>query len=497
MTWSGEAEIRGAAGPLVLLFLVGCLVTCAHARAWAGPDPESGADNTPADAAGLHLSLEQALSLALRYNRSLRAAALGVEGDRAGLRAAEADFDIRVTPLSSINYSSTTGDQQAVWQLGGAVSRRFTTGIRLELRPSVDVSDEEYGAGIGFSLSVPLLRGFGRDTVLDTVYSREYDLRSAGRALHRKRVNTMLATVEAVYNCVLDRKLIELYRDQIALLEGHLRTTRVRERAGIARSMDVYRAEIRVRQVRDSLNRARERAANDADRLKKLTALPMQRRITVSAPLEYTLIDLGQEEALRIAMEHRVELLQGREEIAEARRREAVARRNILPDLRLEADYSRRGSNRYRDTFLFDEDIWSLSLASSTDLARTAEKEAWARSRLEVSRRRLDFAGLREQIAAEVRMVLNRLHKLEAQIRLRREQILQARGRQELALVKFRYREADNFDLIEAQTELQRARAALLAEEIRYIVDGYRLRAALGTLLAYDPADTAVQRGGD
>ncbi len=484
-----EFSLFPPGGVLVWLVVAACLVQAAGTGIAAAGGTETGEQPV------VELSLEKAVARALRYNRDLRVTALGVDSSRYDLRAAEADFDIRVTPLSSINYSSATGDQQTVWLLGGAIGRKFTTGIRLELRPSIDVSNEEYGAGIGFSLSVPLLRGLGRETVLDTVYSREYALRSAARALHRKRVNTMLETVDAVYSCLLDRKLEDLYQGQITLLDNHLRTTRIRERAGIARSMDVYRAEIRVREVRDSLNRVRERTGNDADRLKKLTALPLERRISVSAPIGYTLIEIRPDEALRIALAHRVEMIQAREDIDEAVRREHVARQNILPDLRLEADYSRRGSNRYRDTFLFDEDIWSVSLSSSTDIARTAEKAAWAQSRLDVSRRRLDLTSRREQIAREVRMVLNRLHKLEQQIGLRREQIHQARGKQELALIKFRYGEADNFDLIQAQTELQKARVALLSEEVRYIVDGYRLRAALGTLLEFTPVAGTVARG--
>ncbi len=483
-----DVPLFSLSGILAWLVMAACVVQ-------AGETVDAAASAGTGRRAVIELSLEKAVARALRYNRDLLSTALGVDSSRYDLRAAEADFDIRVTPLSSINYSSATGDRQTVWLLGGAIGRKFTSGISLELRPSIDVNNEEYGAGIGFSLSVPLLRGLGRETVLDTVYGREYALRSAVRALHRKRVNTMLETVDAVYNCLLDRKLEALYQEQIGLLDRHLRLTRIRERAGIARSMDVYRAEIRVRQVRDSLNRVREQAGNDADRLKKLTALPLERRITVTAPLGYTLIDIRPQEAIKIALEHRVEMIQAREDIDEAVRREHVARRNILPDLRLEAEYSRRGSNRYRDTFLFDEDVWSVSLSSSTDIARTAEKAAWAQSRLDVSRRRLDRTSLREQIIREVRMVLNRLHKLERQIRLRREQIRQARGKQELALIKFRYGEADNFDLIEAQAELQKARVALLSEEVRYIVDGYRLRAALGTLLEYTPGSGAMERG--
>jgi outer membrane protein TolC len=52
-----------------------------------------------------------------------------------------------------------------------------------------------------------------------------------------------------------------------------------------------------------------------------------------------------------------------------------------------------------------------------------------------------------------------------------------------LAEIKFSHGMGDNFDLIESETELQRAKTDLLSEKTSYIVGQYRLRAALGTLL--------------
>lgn len=42
---------------------------------------------------------------------------------------------------------------------------------------------------------------------------------------------------------------------------------------------------------------------------------------------------------------------------------------------------------------------------------------------------------------------------------------------------------AGNFDLIEAETELREAEIGLISAVIDYIVGGYRLRTAMGTLL--------------
>ena len=56
-------------------------------------------------------------------------------------------------------------------------------------------------------------------------------------------------------------------------------------------------------------------------------------------------------------------------------------------------------------------------------------------------------------------------------------------GQLELARVKFRRGLADNFDLIEAETQLRRAQTGLVSSVVSYVVGTYRLRAALGKLV--------------
>jgi len=368
------------------------------------------------------LTLEEAISRALRHNRQLRSSALDLSSRQVSLDAARDRFSVQFSPLSSINYSSSESEEndeeQIVWRVGGEVSKKFHNGIRLGVAPSVAIDDDAYGTGISCSLEVPLLRGFGTDVNLNTVLAREYSLASSSRRLHRYKINTVLEAVQAVYALIRAQYLINLYADQLSPLKGHLHTARIREKAGIGRSMDGYRAELRTKKVEEQLNSAKKHTAETADRLKDLLALPLDSPIAVQA---------------------------------------------LLPD----------------------QDIWSVALTSSTDWTRSAEKAALANSRLNIDRSRLNMESSREKIIREVRTVLNALNASKERIALRREQIHQATGKQRLATIKFQYNEADNFDLLEAEAQLEQARIDLMTDETRYITDGYRFRAAMGTLIAF------------
>lgn len=435
----------------------------------------------------LSLTLDTAIARAIKYNRQLKSTALNLDSGRLNLALAEDDFDIKIRPLSNINYSSVSGEEQTIWTVGGRVSKKFSSGMNLTLEPSVDKVSEDYEGGIGFSLAVPLLRGRGEDVSLSGIYAGEYTLRSSYRSLHRQQVNTVLDTVNTVYDLIREQELADLYREQLEVLTGHLLGVQAKERAGIGRSMDVYRVEIRIKDVEDSLTISMQQIDVIEDRLKDLVALPIDQEIRVNAPLEYNIIDIDLSEAVDIALESRVEMAQGEENVAEAVRKEKVAKHNTLPELNLNMGYRRRGLlDDTGDNLFFEDEIWSVGLSSTTDIARSAEKNAWAQSRLDVSRQQLQFETTKEGIIREVRTVYHALEKSKERIALRREQMDQAYGKQQLALIKFQYDEADNFDLIESQVQLQRAKANLMADEIRYIVDGYRLRAAMNTLVAFD-----------
>jgi outer membrane protein TolC len=99
------------------------------------------------------------------------------------------------------------------------------------------------------------------------------------------------------------------------------------------------------------------------------------------------------------------------------------------------------------------------------------------------ARRLLDLK--KDEITREVRFALRLLNRTEDNISIQREQIEQAMGKLELAKIKFSRGLADNFDLIEAESELRSAEIGLVSAVTQYIEGQYRLKAAMGTLIEH------------
>lgn len=428
----------------------------------------------------IRLTLDDAINLALKANRSLLSSTYSLESQKLSLDSVRSEFDVRITPSTS---AGITDDEEA---LGAGVSfkKKSTFGPEVSISPLFGRSDEEYAGKVGLSLDIPLYRGFGKEVNLNSIYSSQFSVRNAKRSLYLSRVSVVLETVSAVYDIIKQRELVQLSKSQAQRLKMHAETARIKERVGLATSMDIYRAEIRIRDAEDSLVLARKALQAAEDRLKLILAIPLETVIAVDAPMECEPVRIDAKDAMETARKNRVELKQAEDAIQEAQRKAVIAKHNILPSLNLAMGYERFGlSDDFDQSLGFDERIWSIKLVASTDWARKSERASYQRSLINVRNTRLDFNSKEDEIKREVRNQLEALAKAEERITIRNEQIRQAEGKLALSKIKFRHHMADNFDIIEAETELQQARTNLLSVKTQYIVGTYQIRAVLGTLI--------------
>ncbi|OQY03574.1 MAG: hypothetical protein B6I22_11310, partial [Desulfobacteraceae bacterium 4572_123] len=342
----------------------------------------------------------------------------------------------------------------------------------------------EYTTGIGVSLNIPLFKGFGREYNLNRVDTSNHSLRNSRRFYYLKRDRTVIDTVSAVYDIIKQEHLEKLYRTQVEMYMGHAKTAIIKEKAGLATSIDVYRAKISIKDAEDNLSRTQKSLADAKDRLKLILAIDLSMDVEVTAPVGYEQTELKQEQAVEIALANRVELRQAKDSMDEAIRKSRISKHNLWPDFNLIMDYERASTSEdFGQSMDFEENIWSVSLTGGSSWPRTAEKAAFSQSLINIKNERLKLELKRDEIQREVRGQLEVLKEAENSIKIRQEQIKTAEGKLALAKIKFRHAMADNFDVIESETELENAKVNLLSARTEYIVGTYKMRSALGTLI--------------
>lgn len=428
------------------------------------------------------ISLEQAIQIALAHNRSLVSSKLGVNSNSLNLQSQKAEFDIKIKPRSSINYNSS---EDNYWRAGASISRKISQGATVSVTPLVGETSGSSSQEVDVNLSIPLLQGAGSEYALDGIYSSTFALESAKLSYTKQQTDTVIQTVTAVYNSIQTQQQVSFLEKQLADLNQHLALAKIKEKNGIINAMDLYRAEIRIQNVEEELTSTREQYANNIDQVKETLAIPQNKAIVVSAVVDYVPVRLKVEDALKIAFENRIELELSAMQVKEAERQVTIAKNNLLPKLDLNLGYNDNRDEEFED---LSNETWMVSLSSDTDLFRTSEKNSYEQSKISFRQIQLQHEGEQEQIVQDVRYQLNTLEKQEERIKIREEQAKQAMGKLRLAESKFRYSMANNFDLLEAQTELQQAKIDQMLETINYIIGTYRLRSSLGTLLARNEA---------
>lgn len=423
------------------------------------------------------ITLKQAIEIALENNRSLKQSRLNLASSRLDVEARKEDFDIKVRPSATAGFYSS---DEKYWIGELEFSKKNNLGITSSITPQIERNGETYKSSVNVALNVPLFNGFGTEKNLDELYSSLYDLENAKRSYHQQKNNIILNTVSTVYEIIKLQQQIRLLTGQLDVLKNHLSLTRVKERTGLATTMDLYRAEIRLKEVQNELTNVNEQFDNNIDQLKDLLAKPLHGNMTVNAPVEYKPVETKLNEAVDIALANRIEIEQSQRRTEEVRRKLILAKKNILPEIDLKMNYEKYGENR---SFDLTEESWSISLDGSSDIFRSNEKRTYEQAKINLQEAKIDQETEKQQIIKEVRAQINQMRKKQKLIADQRKQAWQAEGKLKLAISKFNHGLADNFDLLEAQSQTQKVKSDLLYDTIGYMVDIYRLRKVLGTLI--------------
>ena len=432
----------------------------------------------------ISLTLDQAVKLALLANRGIVMSKYGVENQRFSLEAAKSEFDIKILQLAGAGVQGTNTDSYGNFALGATVQKKFDWGATGSVGPNVLWSGGDYGTWLNVALKQPLLKGLGKDINEDRIKSSLYALDASGRALTQTEITTVLDAIALFHEAIRQESLIRMYGETGQRLQAYAEVARAKERVGLATPMDTYRAEIRLKDAETLRTQAVEAYQDVKDRLKSTLSIPLQQEVELVAPVPIEKPVITSEEAVRIALAGRLELLQAEADIREAERKASILKHNVLPELNLVFDYTNTWAmNNANHGRINDTGFWGLRLESTTDLFRTAEKIAYEQGLLSLQSARITLENKKDEIRRQVRIQVTALKELQERITLRKEQISQAEGKLALAQVKFSHGFTDNFDLIEAETERQSAKGNLLSAETDMNVGIFRLQAAMGILL--------------
>jgi outer membrane protein len=439
------------------------------------------------------LTLRQAVSEALIRNDRMINERDSVEQARLGVRLARNNFQPKLVP----NISGSFGQTDVINQSYRVdVLQRFTTGTEMRLGvgtttsqipalPGAPTQDDIrfYNADTTFTISQPLLKGFGPAVGRRALTSAEVRQADAARQETMAQQAVAVEVANAYYRVVAQEALVGVARSSVERSRKLRDASESKLDAGLVSQLDVFRAQQLVSQAELQLFDAQAAVEDAREALRFLIGRDSEAAFEVTRDIPRYEESMPPDEAVAIALEKRLDLQGAVESAADADRAASFARNQLLPQVDVNLALTRRQTaDSLADSFGLNRFQFATFLTISMPVDRTPQQIEYQNSLIERDRRRRSIETMRKRIADDVRRairqkerVIRSLAAAEASVDI---------GRREVEVAQLRYERglSNNLDVVTAETNLlgiESRRIAALAESA---VAHLTLRATLGIL---------------
>jgi outer membrane protein TolC len=436
------------------------------------------------------ISLAKAVAMALERNFTVLNSADAVTTSRLREGATRAQFYPKVTP----RYQRSADDalfgldatQKLPWT-GGTFTAAALMRSTFDGATGPEVSPFPRTSDVRFVLTQPLLRGFGPNTTF-------YDLRQSRRSregqerqyeLGRQRL--AVDVTRSYYQVIQQRQLMAVARQSLDRSESLRKASTARLEVGLVSKLDVYRAELQASQAEESMVRAEASLDTELERFRTLLGLSPSDSLqpeTLVLPEDIAASDVEPVEVLtQRALENRLDFLETRDEVGDARRTASLAKQNLLPQLDLNLGMTQFGNGTtYGNAFHSADRQVNVFFSTSYPLERSTEAAQKAAAQLDVTSRERTLRQRQLDVESEVRSAVRELERIRKSIELQKKGVEVAEQQRRLATLRYQRGLASNFDVVDAEGSLVVARSALVGLLTSYQVARVDLLRVTGTL---------------
>lgn len=474
---------------------------------------------------GILLKLDECIEIAIQNNLVLRLSRLDDRASDISLKRAYGKY-LPTFSGGFSNSNSNTGNrhsntsrftqeitQQTPW--GGSVT---LSGSASETHP---LSGSSRSADVGVSVKQPLWKGAGTDVGLHEIRTAKLN-RLISRGNLELDVQQLIFDVRQAYTtCIRQLQNREVNRKAVDSAATFLRLTNARERAGQVTKLDVFNAEVQLAD-RELTLVSNERALETAfDTLKQIMDVDLEEIIAVEtfpvdfgeteaegedkvietdeasgsvvlvtrkegkpqgeSALMFRATHYAEEKILDEALTNRIELLNGRRNMAVQKLNALLAKDGLGHQIDLVAGYSRSGeSQKWGEALKLEDNSASVGVNYSIPWGKVTDRAAYERALLDLQRSEIDLKRARTQVHLEVRDILRTLRETEKSTLIQGKKVEQAKRSVEAAQISFERGLKDSFDVIRAEDNLLQAKTDFINRRLEYVIRIAQLERVVG-----------------
>ncbi|MEO0071928.1 MAG: TolC family protein [candidate division WOR-3 bacterium] len=436
----------------------------------------------------LYLKLDDALTLAVNNNKTLK-----ISLEKVKAKAAEKDI-ARASFLPQANLSAT------YTRLSKTQGFPLTMPIYGKIRfPIYDLT----GNLLGFTESIPTIIGASVDT-LEMTKQDNYLLRTSisqtlfswGKLFNNYQIaraffeieqenyrqqerNLKFQVTQSYYQTILAQKGLELISESYSQMEKHLHQVENLYRNGLASELDLLQAQVALANLRTQLLRSQSSCELAYSFLKNLIGIPDETPIVLTEDIEFKPETISLHEAINTALQNRSELKNLRTTIEILKKSKAISKTLTLPNLFANFNYD------YKKPYGFTGNNWgsdyNITLGGQMALSLGgADYYKIKKSEHELKQSQLSLVMLEEQISLEVKTTYRTLQNELEVLKMQEENLKKAQRALELATTRYANGLITNLEYISTQLQLQQAQFEKLNATINCLVAQKKLLNVMG-----------------
>jgi outer membrane protein TolC len=452
-------------------------------------------DHVPFPSGTGPLTLAQALETALANNtdmqtnrESVRTKALGLEAVRRGYgpqwamitSGSRSESGVTIDDLRSTNQFSTLNQSLGVSQIlpyGGNLAVGLGGGYS-----QTGSLDGSFSPRLSVSLAQPLLRGAGRDLQQEPLTQAKRRLLYALRNYKTQSENFAISVISDFLSIQILQEKIGNLQEKNAAYDKLLKRSKAFYDLGEETRLEVLRVTQEGFLVQqDILSLDLERRNRRALFEINLGLPPMDTLVLANALIPYKKLNIDREEAVRTALEKRVDIRTATNAVDDARRALKFAKRDLLPDLDLNVKADLSNNNARTSNGVISDD-YSAGFTLSLPLEQTSERLALYQAWISLRQAERTLQWLKSTVTASIHNSINTIQASENAVDIQSMIVDSGGKRVEAAEIRIAQQQASTRELIEAKTILINALNSRLDLQLSHYLAILRLKRDMGVL---------------
>ena len=438
----------------------------------------------------INMTLDKAVQLALKNNRTIEQYSEDRESALWGLSATRRNGGPRLSWSSSANYIG--GKYYREYQDTYSNYHFYYNDDRVNYtgRESPPYHTEVSNS---FTLSMPLYTG-GR--LENQIEGAEYQLNSANLTLEYARQQVKYQAAEAYYQILQYNDNIKVQQEAVNVLQSHLDTVQIQYEVGTVAKADVLATAVQLANYKRQLNSAWGNYETAVARLNNIIGLPVDTLLVTNETLEKTPYDKTEDECIDYALEHRPDGIAAGYAVNRAAAEVGVTKSGYRPTVTAVARGSMVGEKPFQSNHTAES--WTVGVNIDWNIFDNGITSAQV-NQAKAYQRRAESQHLQqlETIMLEVHSAYIALATAEKNVEVAAAAVKEAEDSYEIAKVRYIEGVDTNLNVMDAQSKLAESRNNYYSALYSYNVGKAKLDQVIGVPIAIDSVRyaAAVENG--